>query len=73
LNKDSKADSQYGSIEVQEIPDGKTEPKNKKKFNLRHNSLIILKSRKISYEIKANTQKVFVVGMKIGGPRCEFD
>jgi len=73
INKDTKADSQYGQITLREMPQvvGGT-PGKSESFSLRNNSLIMIKSRRVQYEIKANSQKVFVVCMKIAGPRAEL-
>ena len=38
-------------------------------FDLKNNQLIIMKSRKIEYEVRAKNQKVFLVFMRIGGPK----
>ena len=39
------------------------------KFDLRHNTLFILKSRNVEYEITAKSQKVFIMCMRIAGPK----
>lgn len=63
LNKDDKGDKEYGTITIKPI-NGE-----EKTYHLRNNSMFIMKSRCVLYEVKANNQKVFLIGMKIGGPR----
>lgn len=54
INKDNKADKEYGSITVKPMDYSGAIDMEAKTFNLRNNSMIIIKSRCVSYEIKAN-------------------
>ena len=46
VNKDTKADREYGKIIINEIPSEKSD-KTKHEFDLRNNSLILMKARRI--------------------------
>ena len=69
INKDTKADREYGYIKLTPMDNSGAQSMEPKQFNLRNNSFILIKSRCVKYEIHSNNQKVFVVSMKIGGPR----
>ena len=65
VNMDNKADKEYGTLFLKEdSPDSKEET-----FSLRNNCLVMIKSRLCGYKIEAKSQKVFVMMMKVGGPK----
>lgn len=74
INKDDKVDKEYGQITLrnftEQIVPNKQPVFEDKKFNLKHNQLILLKSRNVEYEIMGKSQKVFVIIMRIAGPKC---
>ena len=69
INKDTKGDKEYGTISLKSLDDGPNATEHT--FNLRNNSLVIMKSRCMAYQIKSNNQKVFVIAMRIGGPKTK--
>ena len=70
INNDKYGDKEYGKITVRRSRNYPTEPEPEEiSFNLRHNSMLLLKSRLIDYQITAKKQKVFAVIMRIAGPK----
>jgi len=65
VNDDLKADAEYGELTLYH---GKNE---EVRLKLKHNQMVILKSRKVGYSIDAKNRKVFVMAMKVGGPKAE--
>ena len=54
INNDKYGDKEYGEIRIRKSRNQPSEPETEVvKFNMRHNSLILLKSRVIDYEIVA--------------------
>ena len=66
IHEDKYVDKEYGTITVGSNSQNKDDEKT---FNLRHNSLILVKSRLAAYKVQAKSQKVFVAAIKIGGPK----
>jgi hypothetical protein len=75
INKDDKGDKEYGQIIVRNfkppLAPGQPPQYEDTTFDLKHNQLIILKARLVEYRIEAKNQKVFVVGMRMGGGRSK--
>ena len=63
LNDEKYSDRVYGKMTV------KTEDGKEESYDLRNNSLILIKSRIIQYKVHTNDKKVFLWAMKMGGPR----
>jgi hypothetical protein len=67
IHADKYVDKEYGTITVASYQDNKASEE--KTFNLRHNCMILVKSRRCAYKVEAKSQKVFVAAIKIGGPK----
>ena len=75
INNDKYVDKEYGTIKLRksQIFSPSDPEREVTTFNLRHNCIILIKSRLIAYEIYAKKQKVFVFAMRVNGPKTEKD
>ena len=54
VNKDTKADREYGCLKATPMEGSGSESAGAKQFSLRNNCLILIKSRCVKYEIHSN-------------------
>ncbi|CDW75041.1 UNKNOWN [Stylonychia lemnae] len=72
INDDKSVDSDYGQLIIEQDGQGNGseggEQVQQKAINLRNNTLVVLMSRKVRYEIKDVKSKVYVIKGLISGP-----
>lgn len=66
VNDDLAGDGEYGHVSLQGQENDKESTTD---VTMRCGRMVLLKARQTSYSIQAKNKKVFVIMMKIGGPK----